>query len=123
VATLQQWFEYVSYCAGEPMQAPVCRPFWTWAMIAVFAIGALLLIVAVWKIVSYKMKLAAARQAERRRAHVDTDAIAQRSWDGDKAYSAELGGDEVERRIREAVEQRRSESPPFPNLIPPDRQG
>lgn len=121
--TLEQWFSYVSYCAGEPMQAPVCRPFWTWTMIAVFTIGTLLLVVVVWKIVSYKLKLAAALKAERQRAHVDSDAIAARSWDGDKAYSAELGGDEVERRIREAVEQRRAASPPFPDLTPPDRQG
>jgi hypothetical protein len=123
MATLQQWFTYISYCAGEPMHALACRPFWIWTMIAVLATGALLLIVAVWKIVSYKIKLAAAWQAKRLRAHVDSDAIAQRSWDGDKAYSAELGSDEVERLIREAVDQRRSENPPFPKLIPPDRLG
>src|SRR5262245_35555576 len=104
------------------MQAPVCRPFWTWTMIAVFSIGAVVLIVVVWKIVSYKIKLAAAVKAERQRAHVDSDAIAASSWDGDKAYSAELGGEEVERRIREAVEQRRAASPPFPDLTTPDRQ-
>lgn len=119
---LQQWMTYAAYCIEQPMQAPVCRPFWTWAMIAVFIIGALLSIVVVWKIVSHKLKLAAALKAERQRAHVDTDAIAARSWDGDKAYSAELGGDEVERRIREAVEQRRAASPPFPELTPPDRR-
>jgi hypothetical protein len=119
--TLERWFAYISYCAGEPMQAPACNPFWTWTMIAVLAIGALLLIVVVWKVVSYKIKLAAALQAERRRAHIDSDAIAARSWDGDKAYSAELSSDEVERRIREAVEQRRAESPPFPDLTTPDR--
>jgi hypothetical protein len=121
VGTLEQWFAYISYCAEAPMQAPVCRPFWTWTMIAVFTIGALALIVVVWKIVSYKIKLAAALKAEERRAHVDRDAIAERSWDGDKAYSAELSSDEVGRRIREAVEQRRAASPPFPDLTSPDR--
>lgn len=120
--SLQQWMTYASYCAEQPMQVPVCRPFWTWTMIAVFTVGALLLIAVLWKIVSYKIKLAAALKADRQRAHVDADAIAARSWDGDKAYSAELSGDEVERRIREAVEQRRAASPPFPDLTPPDRQ-
>ena len=62
---LQQWMTYAAYCIEQPMQAPVCRPFWTWAMIAVFIIGALLSIVVVWKIVSYKLKLAAALKAER----------------------------------------------------------
>jgi hypothetical protein len=64
---------------------------------------ALLLVAVVWKIVSYKIKLAAALKAERQRALIDRDAIAASSWEGDKAYSAELGGEEVERRIREAV--------------------
>lgn len=118
MGTLQQWFAYVSYCAGEPMRAPVCGPFWTWAMIAVFAIGALLLMVAIWKIVSYKIKLAAARRAEQERNRVDSNAIAARSWDGNKAYSASLGGDEIERRIREAVEeQRAANKPPSPIII------
>lgn len=120
--TLERWLTYMSYCAGEPMQAPACKPFWTWIMIAVFTIGALLLVAVAWKIVSYKIKLAAALKAERQRAQIDSDAIAARSWDGDKAYSAELGSEEVERRIREAVEQRRAASPPFPDLTPPDHQ-
>lgn len=104
------------------MHAPVCKLFWTWTMIAVFTMGALVLVIVVWKIVSHKIKLAAALKAEEQRAHVDRDAIAAKSWDGDKAYSADLGGDEVERRIREAVDQRRAASPPFPNLAPPDRR-
>jgi hypothetical protein len=122
VGTPEQWFAYISYCAEASMQAPVCKPFWTWTMATLFAIGALLLIVVIWKIVSHRIKLAAALKAEERRAHIDHDAIAAKSWDGDKAYSAELGSEEVERRIREAVEQRRAESPPFPNLVPPDRR-
>jgi hypothetical protein len=122
VGTLEQWFTYISYCAEAPMHAPVCKPFWTWTMAVLFAVCALLLIVVIWKIVSYRIKLAAALKAEQGRAHVDSDAIAARSWDGDKAYSAELGGDEVERRIREALEQRRAASPPLPDLTPPDRQ-
>ena len=123
MGTLEQWFTYISYCVEAPMRAPVCRPFWTWTMIAVLTIGALVLTVVIWKIVSYRIKLAAALKAEEQRAHVDRDAIAARSWDGDKAYSAELSTDEVERRIREAVDQRRAASPPFPDLAPsPDRR-
>jgi hypothetical protein len=120
MGTLEQWFTYISYCAEAPMHAPVCKLFWTWTMIAVFTTGALVLIVVVWKIVSYKIKLAAALKAEEQRAYVDRDAIAAKSWDGDKAYSAELGSEEVERRIRDAVEERRTAHPPFPNLTPPD---
>ena len=113
---VQQWVTYASYCGEQPMRVPVCKPFWTWVMIAVFTFGALMLIVIAWKIVSYQIKLAAALKAEAARAYIDHDAIEAKRWDGDKAYSAELGGEEVERRIREAVEQRRAASPPFPDL-------
>ena len=121
VETLEQWFVYVSYCAGQPMQAPVCKTFWIWVMVAVFTVGALLLAAVLWKIAAHKLKLATALKAERERARVDSAAIAARSWDGDKAYSAGLSGEEVERRIREAVEERRAASPPFPDITLPDR--
>jgi len=103
---LQQWVTYISYCVEQPVQTPICEPFWTWAMIGLFAIGVLAAIVIVWKIISYKFKLAAALRAQEERERVDHDAIEAGKWDGDKVYSAELGGEEVERRIREAVNQR-----------------
>jgi len=106
---LQQWVAYVSYCVEQPMQTPICKPFWTWAMIGLFAVGALTAIVVVWKVMSYKLKLAAALRAQAERERVDHDAIDAGRWNGDKAYSAELGGEEVERRIREAVNKRKLE--------------
>lgn len=116
--TLEQWFAYVSYCVAEPMQAPVCGPFWSWMVALATLCMALIAAVLAWKIVAYRMKLAAARRAQKERDRVDSDAIAARSWDGNKAYSAELGGDEVERRIREAVDQRRAANkPPSPIII------
>ena len=118
---LEQGWIYVSYCVGAPMQIPACAPFWTWVTAGALAIAGILLGAVLWKVVNYKLKLAAASKAERERARVDRDAIAARSWDGDKAYSAELGAEEVERRIRQAVEARRAESPPFPEITLPDR--
>ena len=120
---IQQWMTYILFCIDQPMQTPICEPFWTWVMIALFSSSALIAIVVAWKFVSYRMKLAAALKAEAERARIDHDAIAARNWDSDKAYSTELGGEEIERRIREAVDQRRAASPPFPDLIPPDRRG
>ena len=103
---VEYWIAYLSYCWEQPIQAPVCRPIWTWVMIAILAIGAITAITITWKIISYKIKLAAALRAEQERASVDTDAIQARRWDGDKAYSAELGDEEIERRIREAMHAR-----------------
>ena len=103
----EQWYTYAAYCAGQPIQIPACRPFWTWVMTGALVVGALVVIVVGWKIISYRLKLAAAMRAEAARQYVDVNAIDARRWDGDKAYSAELGGEEVERRIREVVEKRR----------------
>jgi hypothetical protein len=100
---LEQWVAYFGYCIEHPLQAPVCRPFWTWTMIGLFAIGALGAIIVIWKIISYKLKLAAALRAQAKRERVDHDAIEGRRWNGDTVYSADLGQVEVERRIRETV--------------------
>ena len=120
---IQQWTTYVWYCIGQLMQTPVCKPFWTGVTIALLALGALIVSVVAWKIVSYRMMLAAALKAERERARIDHEAISARSWDGDKAYRSQLGGEEIERRVREAVDQRRTAHPPFPKLVPPDSHG
>ena len=116
--TLEQWFAYVSYCVTEPMQAPVCAPFWNGVMVLAFGCVALVALVVAWKLAAFRIKLRAARKAEQERARVDRDAIAARSWDGHKAYSANLGADEIERRVREAVDERRTANkPPSPIII------
>ena len=118
MSTLEQWFAYISHCAGESLQAPVCRPFWTWVVALATLFLALIAAALAWKIVAYRIKLAAARRAETERNRVDSAAIAATSWDGDKAYSADLGGDEIERRVREAVDERRATNkPPSPIII------
>ena len=86
-------------------------------MFAFFGIGALVVLVIAWRIVSYRRKLAAALRAELERAEVNHDAIAARRWNGDKAYSAELSAEEVERRVREAVEQRHAANKPPGSIV------
>jgi flagellar biosynthesis/type III secretory pathway M-ring protein FliF/YscJ len=118
MSTLEQWFSYISYCVGETLQAPVCRPFWGWVVALATACLALIATILAWKIVVYRIRLGAARRAEKERNRVDSDAIAARSWDGNKAYSASLGADEIERRVREAVDERRAANkPPSPIII------
>jgi hypothetical protein len=114
---LLQWVSYASACIEQPIQAPACRPFWTLAMFAFLGIGALVVLVITWRVLSYRRKLAAALRAEQKRAEVDHDAIAARRWDVDKAYSTELGAEEVERRVREAVEQRHAANKPPSSIV------
>lgn len=110
---LKQWVAYFSYCFEQPIQTPVCKPFWTWVMVGLFVIGAFAAVVIVWKVVSYKLKLAAALRAQAERERVDHDAIEAGKWDGDKAYRTELGGDEIDARVRNAVNEQRVRNRPF----------
>lgn len=107
---LEPFFVYVSYCFPQPIQTPVCRPFWTWLIIGSFAFSALTVLIVIWKIVSFKLKLAAALRAQEERDRMpDDETMSRVRWAGDKAYSGELDGEEIERRVREAVNQRRLE--------------
>jgi hypothetical protein len=100
---IDHYLSYSSFCLEQPFQAPACRLFWTWVMAACFAIGVLAALVVVWKIVSHKLKLAAALRAQAERERIDHDAITAAKLPGDKTYSGELSAEEIERRIREAV--------------------
>ena len=64
---LASWWTYIDWCWNADMQAPICRPFWTWVSIGLLALGALLILWLVAKIISYRMKLAAALRAEAER--------------------------------------------------------
>jgi hypothetical protein len=79
-------------------------------MVTLLVLG---VIAAVWiaaKVISYKLKLAAALRAEEERAMVaDEEAMRAHAWDGDKAYQTDLSPEDVERRIKEALVARANE--------------
>lgn len=108
--TLEPYLAYAAQCFPLPMQTPACRPFWTWLMIGSFSLSAVIALAIIWKIVSYRLKLAAALRAQEERDRLPDEATMSRvRWPGDKAYSGELDGEEIDRRIREAVDRRRRE--------------
>jgi len=116
---LQQWVAYASYCIEQPIQTPICKPFWTWIMISLFAFGAVVAIVIVWKVISYKLKLVAALRAQAERDRVDPDAIETAKWDDGKAYSTdEYSPDEIDGRVRNAVNEHRARNTPYkPDIV------
>ena len=116
---LQQWGAYVSYCFEQPIQTPICKPFWTWAMIGLSAFSALMALVIVWKVISYKRKLAAALRAQAERERIDEDAIEAKKWEGDKAYRTDVySPDEIDGRVRNAVNVHRARNTPFkPDIV------
>ena len=64
---LTSWWTYADWCLRADYQAPICKPFWTWASIALLALGALLLVWVAASFISYRMKLAAALRAQAER--------------------------------------------------------
>ena len=68
-AWAQQWWAYATWCLEHDFGAPVCRPFWTWVTIACGAVVVLGVVFIAGKIVSYRLKLAAALRAEEERQH------------------------------------------------------
>ena len=72
-----RWWAYIDWCMNAEMQAPICRPFWTWVMIAFLAVGALVTIWVAVKIITYRIKLAAALNAEAERMRIADETTMQ----------------------------------------------
>ena len=82
---IEGWLGYLLACWNLPMQAPACRPLWYWVMVASLAIGTLLLLWVCWRVVDYRMKLAAAVKAEERRQAIAPPEVMERfKWAGDE---------------------------------------
>jgi len=83
---------------------------WTWMVMGALAALPLSILLTLWRVGSYKRELAAAMAAlqEVERA---TEEFAPKDvlWNGDKAYSTDVPIEEMERRIREALNLRRLE--------------
>ena len=114
-AFVASWWAYIDFCLDADLQAHVCRPFWTWVTIALIAIGALVLLWVAVKLVSYRLKLRAALNAEAQRmAIADPDPVDshRQSWKGDSAYQELLSTEEVRRKIKETLAERENEGKP-----------
>ena len=65
------------------------------------------------KLVSYKIKLAAALRAEEERSAIaDEETMKQHVWDGDKAYQTHVRAEDIRRRIKDTLVERKNEGRP-----------
>ncbi len=108
-ATFDPWLSYIEYCFnGDPL-SPMCGPFWQRVILGVIAVGALAVGYGCWYYYQQRRKERQAAIAEWERAQVDFAGIKEKSWEGDKAFQADMPEEEMARRIREALDQRRAE--------------
>jgi hypothetical protein len=91
---------------------------WTWMVIGVFAAVPLSILAALWKVVAWKRELTAAL-ADLRGLQEALEEIPASDvlWNGDKAYSADVPIEEIEHRIREALNLRRLEEASKKDLL------
>lgn len=94
-------------CLGGPLSAPVCRSGWTWATIALLAIGLIIL----WKLLNWMVRavlasLASIRLSAREREIADSETMARYKVDDNKLFSSPRE-DNVAQQIRDALAQKK----------------
>jgi len=105
---LESWIDLVATCAGLPMSAPACRPFWEYVMYASAAIGLLLAAWVIWKIIDHRLKYAAALRAQAERERVaDAETMKQHTWIEPADIASDVTDPHLARKIRQELEQRR----------------
>lgn len=100
---IEAWWTYASWCSGQPVSAPACKTFWTWAAVA----GAIVGLYVAWKIATSLLRPLRVWMEERRRlareAEVaDAETMAQYKVDDSKLHAGP-GQENVEQKIREAL--------------------
>ena len=109
-ALVEPWWTYFSYCFGDNPLSSVCESFWERIILGFIALGAIAVLAGLFKFFSYRRKFAAALRAQAERDAIDDEAIRARIWNGDKAYQTDLSSDEIERRVRDGIEERRRDA-------------
>ncbi len=105
---LDAWWAHVSLCLDAGIETAACKPFWTWATVAVVAIGLLIL----WKLLARLIKpfliwIEEIKLRARDRKVADKETMAQYKADDDKLHSGSVQ-DDVEQRIRDALAEKKS---------------
>jgi flagellar biosynthesis/type III secretory pathway M-ring protein FliF/YscJ len=98
---------HVSACASAPLSAPSCKSAWTWATVALLAIG----LIVLWKLLVWVLRPLAIWIAERKaRARedrvADAETMARYKVDDNKLFSTP-GEDNIQRQIRDALDRKK----------------
>jgi flagellar biosynthesis/type III secretory pathway M-ring protein FliF/YscJ len=116
IRQLEAWWAYASRCAQLPTHALGCEFFWNALAIVAVALFALVALYIVRRMVRNFLAVREenARAAERARV-ADADTMAKYKADIDGQYPASAG-DDVEGRIRQALDDRKTEEWGRPGL-------
>jgi hypothetical protein len=104
---LQKFAAYCQTCAMGEFNAPSCRDFWTWSMVAAIAIVMLVLVQILRRLVREQKAINVhKRWLVAQAAVADADTMKQHTWEGDAALEVEGTQEEIAEAIRNAAKPR-----------------
>ena len=110
IRQLRELWAYASWCAQAPAAVPACDSFWTWTAVAVVAAFALIGLYILRKMAKNFLAVRAERRRLAEASRVaDPVTMSRYRVDPEKFHPDPPQEEGIERRIRQALEERRSE--------------
>ncbi len=110
VRQLKALWAYASWCAQAPASAPACDSFWNWMAVAVVTAFALIGLYVVRKMAKNFLAVRAERQRLAEASRVaDPDTMSRYRVDPEKFRPDPPQQEGIERRIRQALDERKLE--------------
>jgi len=110
IRQLKVLWAYLSLCAQAPAAAPACDSFWTWTAIAVVTAFALIGLYILRKMAKNFLAVRAERRRLAEASRVaDPVTMSRYRVDPEKFHPDSPQEEDIERRIKQALEERKSE--------------
>jgi len=108
IRQLRALWAYASWCAQAPASAPACDSFWTWVAVAAVTACALIGLYIVWKMAKNFLAVRAERQRLAEASRVaDPDTMSLYRVEYEKLHPDPPQQEDIERRIRQALDERK----------------
>jgi len=107
---LKALWAYASWCAQAPASAPACDSFWTWVAVAAVTACALIGLYIIRKMAKNFLAVRAERQRLAERSRVaDPETMSRYRVEDEKLHPDPPQQEDIERRIRQALDERKLE--------------
>ena len=109
---VKRLFVYAQYCVESELRTPVCRDFWTWSLIASFAVAALIAFLVGKTVFREQLEFYRNRKRlEARKIVADEETMEEAKWKGEDAVDVELTHEELAAKMRESLNARAASAP------------
>jgi len=110
IRQLKALWAYASWCAQAPAAAPACDSFWTWTAVAVVTVFALIGLYIIRRMAKNFLAVRAERQRLAEASRVaEPDTMSRYRVDPEKFHPDPQQQEGIERRIRQALDEKKLE--------------